>query len=327
MKKNRRHAGLGYELPIRAFAMIIAAVNFLVFLSCPARAQVSSYQFEENVLAPGPGTSVISDVTASGGSAFKRLSGAGTNTFWFGPYAHLKGGSYVLNVRLKVQSNSSPDYLFTIDIVSSLGGAMYGHLYITPNMFANPDTWQVFSIPFSIPDNIENLEIRGVGFIGGITDASMDYVQVVPGDSRGFYSDDFTITGLGNVGIGTSVPKEKLSVNGRIRAREVKVEVENWPDYVFGDDYKKLPLEDLQSYILKNKHLPEVPSAGNISAEGIDLGAMNAVLLKKIEELALYLIEKEQEIKELKDQRNSDQVWKRDAEKRLSDLEKKIDKQ
>ncbi|WP_461788906.1 hypothetical protein [Pedobacter sp.] len=96
---------------------------------------------------------------------------------------------------------------------------------------------------------------------------------------------------IGNVGIGTTTPAEKLSVNGKIRAKEVKVEVANWPDYVFEDSYRPKTLSEIESFIKLNKHLPDVPSAKQVEANGIELGEMNKVLLKKIEELTLLLIE------------------------------------
>ncbi len=96
----------------------------------------------------------------------------------------------------------------------------------------------------------------------------------------------------GNVGIGTTNPTSKLSVKGRIHAEEVKVDLNvPRPDYVFEEDYDLTTLESLQNYIRENKHLPEVPSAAEMKENGVDLGVMNMLLLKKIEELTLYLID------------------------------------
>lgn len=95
----------------------------------------------------------------------------------------------------------------------------------------------------------------------------------------------------GNVGIGTLVPKERLSVNGKIRAQEIKVETANWPDYVFAKDYKLPSLQETEKHIQEKGHLPDIPSAEDVKTNGVDLGEMNAKLLKKIEELTLYLIE------------------------------------
>jgi hypothetical protein len=113
----------------------------------------------------------------------------------------------------------------------------------------------------------------------------------------------------GNVGIGTATPTEKLSVNGKIRAKEIKVETTNWPDYVFEPTYKQYSIAELEAYIKINKRLPEMPSAKEAEANGIALGEMNKILLKKIEELTLYLIEKDKQlaqqdhqIKQIKDE-------------------------
>lgn len=105
-----------------------------------------------------------------------------------------------------------------------------------------------------------------------------------------------TLLANGNFGIGTETPAEKLSVNGKIRAHEIKVETANWPDYVFDDDYKNAPLTELAQFIKLNRHLPDVPSAKAIAENGVELGEMNKLLLKKIEELTLHQIEKEKEI-------------------------------
>jgi len=109
-----------------------------------------------------------------------------------------------------------------------------------------------------------------------------------------------TMLANGNLGIGTAVPTEKLSVNGKIRAKEIKVDAANWPDYVFEQAYSLPALSDVKSYVNQNQHLPDIPSAKEVSEKGIDLGVMNAKLLKKVEELTLYLIEKDEEIKESK---------------------------
>ncbi|MBO9675241.1 MAG: hypothetical protein J7577_17470 [Sphingobacteriaceae bacterium] len=100
----------------------------------------------------------------------------------------------------------------------------------------------------------------------------------------------------GNVGIGTLVPKEKLSVNGNIRAKEIKVEATNWPDYVFQKEYSLTPLPEVEKYINTNGHLPEIPSALEVQKEGIALGELNNTLVKKIEELTLHLIEQNKSI-------------------------------
>ena len=106
----------------------------------------------------------------------------------------------------------------------------------------------------------------------------------------------------GNVGIGTDSPDYKLDVAGTIRACEVKVDLASGecPDYVFANDYNLMPLDKLQNFIDENSHLPEVKPAVKMEAEGMDLKEMNVLLLKKVEELTLYVLQQQKEINELK---------------------------
>jgi hypothetical protein len=112
-----------------------------------------------------------------------------------------------------------------------------------------------------------------------------------------------TMLANGNLGIGTASPTEKLSVNGKIRAHEIKVETSGWPDYVFAKGYQLTSLEETEKHIKEKGHLPGIPSAEEVKANGVDLGEMNAKLLKKIEELTLHLIEQNKKI-ELQGTRN-----------------------
>jgi hypothetical protein len=125
------------------------------------------------------------------------------------------------------------------------------------------------------------------------------------GTSRLFIKPD------GNVGIGTSSPDAKLAVKGTIHAEEVKVDLNvPGPDYVFEKDYNLMSLEEIKAYIDKHKHLPEVPSAKEMETNGVNLSEMNMILLKKVEELTLHVIElkkrdelQQKEIEELKNRK------------------------
>jgi hypothetical protein len=153
----------------------------------------------------------------------------------------------------------------------------------------------------------EDLSMSGdidVGQIGisGSTDNAKRMVMGYDVNGAGFgyikagwYQHQWTNLSLqpngGNVGIGTTSPSEKLSINGKIRAHEIKVETANWPDYVFTKNYHLPTLQETEKHIKEKRHLPGIPSAEEVKANGIDLGEMNAKLLQKIEELTLHLIE------------------------------------
>jgi len=116
----------------------------------------------------------------------------------------------------------------------------------------------------------------------------------------------FRINAAGNVGIGTTNPgTNKLAVEGTIGARAVKVTLQNpWPDYVFSNNYKLPSLTSLHQYILANHRLPGMPSADSVAANGIDLGTNQALLLKKIEELTLYVIDQQKQLATQQEQIN-----------------------
>ncbi|MBV4358898.1 hypothetical protein [Pinibacter aurantiacus] len=120
-------------------------------------------------------------------------------------------------------------------------------------------------------------------------------------DDGGFLAQAFCINRKsGNVGIGTAAPSEMLAVNGNIRAQKVIVTTNGWADYVFESSYKLPALDSIAAFIKTNKHLPEMPAAAAVEKDGQDLGEIQKLLLKKIEELTLYTIQLQQENKDLK---------------------------
>ena len=94
--------------------------------------------------------------------------------------------------------------------------------------------------------------------------------------------------------VSTAVDGYKLYVEEGILTEKVKVAIKNsedWYDHVFNADYQLMPLTDLEKYLALNKHLPDMPTTNEVMTSGLDLGKMNGLLLKKVEELTLYLIE------------------------------------
>ena len=94
--------------------------------------------------------------------------------------------------------------------------------------------------------------------------------------------------------------KLHLSNTGKLKAKEVSVTLAGWPDFVFINEYKLLPLTEVEQYIKQNNRLPHVPSAAEVEKEGVNLGEMNAILLQKIEEVTLYIIDLQKQMDEMK---------------------------
>ena len=150
----------------------------------------------------------------------------------------------------------------------------------------------------------EGGEWAGLGHHGGlITDGNIESKETISaasmevGDNRNSETD--RDEGKDEI--------KKLTVNGRVDvvgnlvARRIAVASDvvsftDWSDFVFGDDYRLRSLTDLEEFIKANKHLPEVPSAKEVSENGLDLFKMDATLLQKVEELTLYLLEQNKQL-------------------------------
>ncbi len=138
--------------------------------------------------------------------------------------------------------------------------------------------------------------MRSTGYVGINTYTPQAQLDV---NGNVIISGDITIKGNYTASAGNN--EIKLNANtGQIRAREVKVDLVQIPDYVFAADYNLMPLEEVKTFIEENQHLPNVKSEKEFKEEGsISLNKMNMKLLEKVEELTLYILQQEERIKAL----------------------------
>jgi hypothetical protein len=168
------------------------------------------------------------------------------------------------------------------------------------------------------PDNVDGFGLR----IDGNQTLNNAFMVKLGANAR------FVVKGDGRTGIGTASPDAAymLDVAGKIRACEVRVSTAgNWCDYVFEPTYQLMSLGELELYIQKNKHLPEVPTTEQVNEEGIEIAQMNVVLLKKVEELTLYIIQLQKELITAQESLNSAEKGNDQLNERLLLLEKQIE--
>lgn len=229
------------------------------------------------------------------------------------------------SANLRLESNGSTPTYPAIDLYDNVHGTEF---ILSPSASkVDLFTFTNHALAFGA-NNTERMRIQPSGFVGinttsplGRLDINSDGSQlrlsggpiaggVWTGSQKLFLAEWSNAKGIavdltnGNVGIGTHSPDEKLTVKGVVHTNEVRVDlnspIEQGPDYVFESSYYLLPLSELESYIKANKHLPEVPSAKQMEQEGLNLKEMNLLLLKKVEELTLHLIEMKKESEEQK---------------------------
>nr|MBP6315602.1 hypothetical protein [Chitinophagaceae bacterium] len=162
----------------------------------------------------------------------------------------------------------------------------------------------------NVTNNSENEVVKFGGYIsgeaigsvrtGGVNNYGIDFYTA--------YASRMSIRNNGDIVIGNvNVPANspyKLYVEKGILTEQVKIAIKStndWSDYVFDQNYRLMPLKKLEKFIGAHKHLPEVPSAQEVVNNGLNIATMDATLLKKIEELTLYLIEQDKKINSLQE--------------------------
>ncbi len=235
-----------------------------------------------------PGAGKVLTTDAEGYATWQTPSGGGGGSNWevIGNNIYREGGYVGIGT-------DNPRDRLSID--SPYGKPINFHIGGTQSIYSNAyydgSTKRAEQGPaYSITFTDSRMRIRVAG--NGAANSNINWDEVM------------SITPDGLVGIGTSNPHGyKLAVNGKMITEEVVVKLRNnWPDYVFEESYALKPLDELGSFIDANGHLPEVPTAQQVAEDGLSLGEMNALLLKKIEELTLYTLQQQKEIDALKQQ-------------------------
>ena len=197
-----------------------------------------------------------------------------------------------------------------------VGGGDNGNKFqVTGNMSA------IGSVGIGTSSPTAQLHTTGSVRFAGLTNDSL-LTQVLVCDANGnlYYrsASSLAANGILNSSLaGEPTINSSLAVNGEIRAERLRLRPTQWADYVFADGYRLPSLSEVGRYIKQNNHLPGMPPASEVRKKGIDVGDNQAALLKKIEELTLYMLEQEkrlelqqEEIGELKKQNKDLQALK-----------------
>lgn len=118
----------------------------------------------------------------------------------------------------------------------------------------------------------------------------------------------------------------KVTGGGEVFARKYITTLNPFPDYVFSEDYELMSYQDLRNYIYTNKHLPNIPKATTVEEKGMDLGELNRILVEKVEELTLYILELEDRLSEIEKEESSTNAEENTLVERINKLEALIDK-
>jgi len=200
------------------------------------------------------------------------------------------GGCNYCSSRLKVPAcTDRVSFLWTTGLVLSTGAG--AGKVLTSDASGNA-TWQTPAASGWAPGGNTVGAVKTLGTID-----NYDLAVITNNSER------MRITATGSLVIGTTNPQGYLlAVNGSAIFTSAWVKPNaNWPDYVFRKDYPLPSLKSIAVYIRTNGHLPDIPSADSIAKKGIELGGSQAALLKKIEELTLYVIEQNEELKSQKE--------------------------
>lgn len=253
---------------------------------------------------------------------------SGTNAISVG-YMNVSSGVNTIAIGTYTKSHSNSGivigkgYSAAAPLLNGISGIMFGFGSSRPTMFITNSSGETKTGKIAIgnttdpqaklhvlADSNENADVLLQSSGTGKTAAIMfqnanNKISVSSSGNMAMNASSFSLTG-GNVGIGCVANSGyALSVDGGLLSTKVSIkEVGEWPDYVFSEEHELMSLEELEEYIENNSHLPSVPSRDEVLENGIDVAEMNAVLLEKIEELTLYVIELQKQIEKQQNEIN-----------------------
>ena len=172
--------------------------------------------------------------------------------------------------------------------ISNLANATPQALIIYPDGLVHATSYSTFADNMGNHTALQNINLNGNKIVGSSASTNGLFIGT---------------NGNVRIGAGSGNPSKALEVNGIVRSKEVLVEITGWSDFVFEKDYKLMSLAEVEQFVKQHGHLPDIPSANEVEENGIGLGEMNALLLQKIEEMTLHLIEMEKRIQELESDR------------------------
>lgn len=240
----------------------------------------SGYGSSSSTPAPGsPGYLVTGNSNSFYGASSGVVNNGGNENAFFGASSGAKNNTGSNNTYLGFSSGSNNAGSGNVFVGSNtgpsanqLGSSLSNTLFIDNSVNSNPLIWGDFAA--------DQVKMNGKVGIGGNSTTGFGAIPTTAG--------------------GVNISTYSLFVKGGILAEEVRVALPStWADYVFASDYNLKPLSEVEAYIAKNKHLPNVPSAAQVKDEGINIAEMAKIQQEKIEELTLYIIAQNKRIEAL----------------------------
>lgn len=281
--------------------MTTRKISFSIFLITILLTFTSNQTFAQNNLYPWPSTGNI---------------GIGTTTPSFNLHVHGtqqysetdKGSGLVSNYGYTSRlgfTNSSTGTLYSDGLLMRM--SVYD--FIMDNKENGKIQFQTGSLNFGLSGQYNRAYLGSISSPSGSNYAIFNirtndnglFIQTVSGAKYGLSVITSALTDNAIQVMGTSGMDRNFAVkaNGEVFARKYTTTLASIPDYVFLPDYKLLSFGELRSYVQLNRHLPNVPSAIEYEQNGVDLGEMNRLLLEKVEELTLYILQLEERVNTL----------------------------